>query len=322
MFRCRKKWTQYLSGNLSTEEEKQIEAHIDQCSVCDNKLSNELGSERAVFLNDGKQAKILKIAKWKNRIVNAVFVLSLALLITIISGLLSGLYYLWGEPSRAENAQRVSNIMTELTMPNISPGSGHTGTNVFFKMTGSYELQKQLGREEQSVGTLETNLFFNLMQVVRKWNGGSLELKMYFVHPEKQKEIVSEAHGWDTLEILPEGTVSELAVSFDKNYTLDEMYELFSGYDVELVWFPVDTGVEPDLRSTYASTIDGLWGFPNFGRALVYEPDSRSSGENWSNEGFSLRIAGDSDKKTAAFIEAMEFLAAHQSWAEKAYQGG
>lgn len=187
-----KKWTQYLSGNLSTEEEKQIEAHIDQCSVCDNKLSNELGSERAVFLNDGKQAKILKIAKWKNRIVNAVFVLSLALLITTVSGLLSGLYYLWGEPSRAENAQRVSNIMTELTMPNISPGNGHTGTNVFFKMTGSYELQKQLGREEQSIGTMETSLFFNLMQVVRKWNDGSLDVKLYFVHPEKQKEIVSE----------------------------------------------------------------------------------------------------------------------------------
>ena len=113
--------------------------------------------------------------------------------------------------------------------------------------------------------------------------------------------------------MLPEGTVSELAVSFDKNYTLDEVYKIFSGYDVELLWFPVNTGVESGLEDLYISTLNGLWGFPHFGHSLIYEPGNSG--------GYSLKVEGDSDKKDAAFIDAMEFLVEHESWAKKAYRG-
>lgn len=307
-----KKWENYLSGNLTVAEEAQIEAHINKCNACNTKLNDELRSKSAAFLNNEKETRILKYAKWKSRITNALFVLFLILLITIVSSLLSALYYIWGEPDRAHNAIRVSSMMTEMTMPNIIPGSGGSNIKSFFRMESSYELRKQVGREIQSIGTLETNMLFNLMNVVRNWNGGSLDLKLYFVYPEKQGGLENE-NTWSNLEILPEGTVSELAVSFDQSYSLDEVYQLFSGYDVELLWFAVNTGVESVLRNTHISTINGLWGFPHFGNSLIYEPDNTGS--------YTLKVEGDSEKKAAAFIGALEFLIEHEAWAQKSYRG-
>jgi len=141
-----------LSGDLTAAEEEQIEAHINKCNVCGSKLNDALRSERAAFLNDEKQAKILKKAKWKNRFSNALFVLSMALFITVVSGILSALYYSWGEPDRAQKAIRVSKTMTELTMPNIIPGSGGSNINPFFRMSSSYELNKRIGREMPVLG--------------------------------------------------------------------------------------------------------------------------------------------------------------------------
>lgn len=57
---------------------------------------------------------------------------------------------------------------TELTMPNIISGSGGGNIKGFFRMSSSYELRKRIGREMQSIGTLETNMLFNLIHVVRK----------------------------------------------------------------------------------------------------------------------------------------------------------
>ncbi|SNS29225.1 Sigma factor regulator N-terminal [Anaerovirgula multivorans] len=319
-----KNWQEYLEGSLDMEKEKEIENHINSCKQCNNKLDNELEkntantNDREEIIREEKQIKILKTAKWKNRFSTTASAISTVVVITLISGLLSGIFFgLGGRNSRAERMIQTANMVTELTMPNVTPGSGGSNIKSFFRMESNVELRKRVGREEQSIGRLKSNMFFNWMNVERDWSDGSLDVKLYFVYPEISEEIFDEGReiaAWNTLEILPEGTVSELAVSFDKSYSLEEAYNIFGEYDLDLLWFAVDTGVETDLgRGEFISVTGGLLGFPHFAHSLVYEPESPGN--------HSMKVYGDEDKKTTAFIRGLEFLVENEAWAQKAYRG-
>ena len=80
-------------------------------------------------------------------------------------------------------------------------------------------------------------MIFDRMNVVRKWANGSLDLKLYFVHPEGGERSGRRYLG--TLEILPAGTVSEMAVSFDKLYSLDKVYDIFRDTMLTCCGFPL-----------------------------------------------------------------------------------
>ncbi|WP_031513015.1 anti-sigma factor [Desulfofalx alkaliphila] len=321
-----KKWQQYLKGELTAAEEEEMEAHINACAACSNKLNRELNKDIQT-VNEEKQIKILKRAKWKNRISNVVYVISVLLAVTMAGTLLSWLFYSLGD--RGENATRTSQLITEFTMPNIYTLGGSTQVKPLFGMEGNYRLYKDLGRDSITIGNLQINMFFNRLSVQRNWTDEALDVKMHFLYPNDKdkltgnneespvkKSLQPDAGAWKTLDILPEGTVAELAVSFDTSYSLDELYQILSGYDLQLLWFAVDTGVEAELRNEsrgYVSAGDGiLWGFPNHSNSLIYEPDSPGN--------YSLILDGDSAKKTAAFIEAMEFLIEHEKWAARAHR--
>ena len=122
----------------------------------------------------------------ESRISNAVSAVLLVLAITIISGFLSGLYYGIGEPNRVENAVRVSQMVTELTMPNVFPRSGGGRVKTFLDGE-QFELQKQIGREQYTIGHLETKMIFDRMNVVRKWANGSLDLNCTLFTRKEEK---------------------------------------------------------------------------------------------------------------------------------------
>lgn len=264
----------------------------------------------------------LKKERDKPRRFNIRFIISLLILILVIVNVLSSAYYGMGDDNgRGSNAIRVSKTMLELTMPNMIPTSGWSNLDTFFQMESSYDLEKEIGKERKSIGKLKINMFFNNLQVDREWNDGSLDVNLYFVYPKGKEEInynKKENRAWTTLEVLPKGTVAEIAISFDKTYTLDEIYKILSKYDMELLWFATETGVEEKLlnkeRGDFRiSLLDGLFGFPNNGQSLVYEPESPDN--------YSLRVYGDVDKKEAAFARALEYLIKHEAWAKKAYRG-
>ncbi|SET70689.1 Putative zinc-finger [Natronincola peptidivorans] len=316
-----KKWQDYLNGTLNPEEEEKIVDHINICSNCNKKLDHELEEKKLhphkIFsINEDKQVKILRRAKWKSRVSNAFSVISIFLMVTIVSMILSTAYFSVGK-NRGNTAANVSIMVTELTMPNIVPAGSNSRVKSFFRMESSHELRKKIGYDYQTIGRQNTNMLFNHMNVQRDWHKGALEVKMYFIYPHSAHEAPyddKENPAWETLEILPEGTVSELAVSFDKSYTLEEVFDIFEGYDLDLLWFAVETGIETDLATgPYLSVMDGLMGFPHFARSLVYEPESPGN--------YSLAVRGDAEKKNSAFIRGVEFLAEHQGWAEKAYRG-
>ncbi|MDQ0059751.1 anti-sigma factor C-terminal domain-containing protein [Paenibacillus harenae] len=62
-----------------------------------------------------------------------------------------------------------------------------------------------------------------------------------FYLPDNDIEIM-EAPGSSKLSMLPEGTVAEVYVSFDRMYTTDEAPILFEGKDMKPVWLAVYTG--------------------------------------------------------------------------------
>lgn len=313
-------WKAYLEGSLPPEREQEITAHLEDCPACRELLSGELGREApvkpdgpAAALDEKQQRKILRAAKWKNRISNLVFAAAVFALVSVVSGVLTSLWFGSGEPSRMDNAKRTWELITEMTMPNVQLASGGINSGWYFTTEGRADLEKRIGRENRPVGTLETRMFFNRLNVHRNWTDEYYSSHLFFIHPGQTERLQDHdldfysASAWETLAKLPEGTVAEMALSFDRLYTIDETLVLFRDYDLDVVWFAVDTGVE-DAVDHPLGALWNSWGFSNFGpSALDYE---------WP-----LEMHGDGDKRAKAFLDGMEFLLQHEKWARSAYHG-
>jgi len=73
-------------------------------------------------------------------------------------------------------------------------------------------------------------IFFSSVLTQRQWESGEYQHYLYFYHPEQLSgpdntsfinlaAVAEEA--WHALEILPEGTVAELALSFRETYSIE-----------------------------------------------------------------------------------------------------
>ena len=124
----------YLEGNVSSAEEKAIEAHLEVCPHCRETLDKIMSesSKQAKLdlstlddstykLDEDQQKKILRHAKYKNRFNIALFLLALFILVNIAGGILSSLYFNWGgEAGRLYKAQKTAALITEFTFPNVT----------------------------------------------------------------------------------------------------------------------------------------------------------------------------------------------------------
>ncbi len=319
-------WERYLKGDFSPEEEQLAEKHLEHCTACQEKLELAMASRMNPIpsrpLEDTipkvKQQRWMKRAKWKNRVNTAVSLLSAFILLSILSGIITGLLYgLGGSSNTVRQLPQVLGTAIGMTVPNLNLGSGGVHTGVYFNLSMEYTMSKRVGKQEELNGILHGDMRFNLLNVTREWFKGGYQSNLFFAYPKEQDSMTEENRQfqreqdhevWNALDMMQEGTVSELAISLDAAYPLEEIYDMFGNYDMDIVWYAFDTGLEQSVGNSggYLSGWTGeLWGM------------SSNLMLNYANTGNGLKVWGDGPVKEQAFLRGLQMLQEHKSWVGK-----
>lgn len=336
----------YLKGKVSPGEEKAVEEHLENCPACRQSLDEcltdaEKDSEilreewsKDYGLDEKKQRRILLRARYKNRIGTAVFLLLLMAVLSIAGSFLSSLYFNWGgENSLLYRTQKTASLLTEFTFPNVTmpltfdphpnffsrAGWGHSSVEIkpYFVAMGNYALQKQVGKESKVIGHLNVNQLFSSVLTRRQWADGSYQHYLYFYHPDQIKDLSDNGRylaaaaedTWQALDILPEGTVAEMAFSFREAYSISQVKAMLDEFDLDITWYALATGAEGKSRDPRAplSTNDGAWGIPDLSRNMLSQ--------------YSQVSDDDSSVREKYFVESMKFLVDNEKIARRIYQG-
>lgn len=113
----------------------------------------------------------------------------------------------------------------------------------------SYPLVKRVGKSDIVVGTgeVEKRLLNNNSYIEYRHPGTEQLVSFSFSYPEDPqtgKKLMAnpEPNVWQTLDMLHEGTVAELAFSTDRFLTPEELIKILEDYDVDILWMQLHTG--------------------------------------------------------------------------------
>lgn len=284
-------------------------------------------SEKHFWQDDQKQRKILRKGKWRARIQTALFAIVLLILVTIVSSILTALYYEWGS-SRGEIYRDV--IEYSMTLTNPYGSIGGTGANVkpFFGMKVERDINKQVGHDFIEVGTIEVNFILSLMgHPIETYHSKQYQDQPLFFYPgEDNNEFESD---WERLEKLPEGTVASAYISFTDLVDTGTAFDYLENKDLELIWLAVDSGVELD-DEWYDGVVFHSFGFPAY--PIWHDDDfvlvSREEQKGFLrseiiSEGYSSPEyeVGDYDILHTQFLKTVNFLKKYERKAEKFFYG-
>lgn len=176
-----------------------------------------------------------------------------------------------------ENAY-YTKLATEWTVPNVRGDSRFEIEELTFLGTQklSYDLLKRVGNDEKVIGqaTVMNRLVspstFSLSHPGQKQlNEFSFSLP---IDPLTGRKLGGNAwpNVWETLSMLPEGTVGELAFSTTNFMESKELVNYLGNYDLHVLWMPLYTGEFVDYKpyvSTEGSTREGVKSLmvPHFG---------------------------------------------------------
>lgn len=208
----------------------------------------------------GKEKRIIRRGKWKARFTNTFTVLAVFLAFTVISTILTAVFYNSGD--RVDRYRDVLISAVAVSRPNTTIHLNANG-KFFFRMEFSGRLMKQIGSEQVDVGGYSSPFLLGLGGVgTYNWtdqqsgNTGSF----IFNYPQAGQSAGgqrSDTQEWERLEKLPEGTVAEAYLSFDQLYSTDELLRKLEPLNVLPVWFAVDDG-----RNTNDYMVTTPLGFP------------------------------------------------------------
>ncbi|MGF9906902.1 anti-sigma factor [Brevibacillus porteri] len=302
----------YLRGEMAEEERKRFEEEIAADEAYAQRLERLLlGEETGVnnaktkqpeTLSAEKQRAIVRRGKWKNRLSNAGFTIGLPFFAGVVLLFLNG----WVGALMHEDLYRVAKSMVNFTQPGVSVGGSGSQVGLLYGNI-SMELRERVGAEEKNAGRFEsTNVLWNV-NAGPKWPNGVREQKLYFRYPTEgvmENTDFRTSPAWTTMEKLPEGTVSQLAISFDHFLTYEEYYELVSRHVTssgqDTVWFAVDTGVERKYEDNRFLGPGYVWGFAQ--NELDYG-------------GAPIQVNGEGDRRMAAYLEEMKYLSEQEDLA-------
>jgi len=249
----------YEKGELSDADLDAFEKELEKLEIYQEHLAeNESPKSNGPEINEKKQQKILKRSKWKARFQTAVTALIMILALTIVSSILTAVYYSWGTPDRVDVYRNVIDYTLTITDPYESGGGTSTNTTPFFGLTATRDMEKRVGHESLRVGEMEVNFLFSMMgHPLREYTGERNQNIGMFYYPDREDDLDSDSE-WNKLDNLPEGTVVSAYVSFAELLETEEVFGNFEDMEIDLTWFAVDTGVE--ATDEWSDPI----GFPSF----------------------------------------------------------
>ncbi|MBS4209028.1 anti-sigma factor [Bacillus sp. FJAT-50079] len=322
----KRKLEAYENGQLDGDELTTFEEELAKLEQYQEYL--EENKQDDAPMNEKKQKRMLRTSKWKARFQTAATAVVILILFTIVSSILTAVYYSWGEPDRSEVFADVIDYTLAVTEP-YDEGFGHTSTNAkpFFKVEMTRDLNKRIGREREKVGDLKVDFLFSLMGYPeRNYTGKISQNQPHFIYPGFADPDMSE---WDKLEQLPEGTVVSAYISFDQLMETSAVFDQFGEKDLDIIWFAVDTGVEGKEEWDHGTVFNPI-GFPEF---PLWHDNDMIAGPRDEQKGFLFgKIVsqsfsspdyeeGDSTVLHKQFLKTLSFLEQHEKKAEKLYHG-
>lgn len=257
----------YAEGRLSAEDKLLMEKELENLELYqefldeqnDKNYSNKPAFEENIIKN---QAKIIKKSKWRARLQNACISLSLFFILLVLLQTLTSSYYNSGNPSKTTLYRNAMRAALQTTRPNTEVRGDSFRASVLFSSDIGLQYVKKVGREEIGDGELTLKFRFNKPSIVTDKSPDSLDFNpYYFMNPgsynSKNISITSDSKMWSRLEKLPEGTVTEASITFNKLYETDEVLEIFKNKNLNLLWLAVDTGTKDEPYTTV--------GFPHTG---------------------------------------------------------
>ncbi|WBX81350.1 MULTISPECIES: anti-sigma factor [Virgibacillus] len=263
----KEKLKKYYNGELSEEEALEVEEELDRLDDYQEILGKEIPSVDQE--NDREDIPPEKVQQILNSSIRhakfslVAYVVMILLLIYPIMVIASYLYY--GVNNKAEELIDVAINTVYVTEPNVSLEEMEIEEQInLFHFQVQMDLFKRIGKKDIKQGEWQVKyLFDDAKMPVRNYITESPKERIPYFDTKKlyhPKATITNRDNtaWDTLEKLPEGTVSEIYVSLNKLTNPDEMPDIVDGMDVEWRWYAIDTGLEStgkDLEGRYLAPI-------------------------------------------------------------------
>ncbi|UQZ35272.1 hypothetical protein C2I18_18150 [Paenibacillus sp. PK3_47] len=261
----KEKLRKYGQGSLPEDEREEVEQELEKLEAYqlyldelveqeDQQTSQRIAEKPALM--EKKEKRIIRRGKWKARFSNTMTVLSAFLALTVISSIITAVYYSTGD--RGSRYGEVLSSAIAVSRPNTIVHL-NSDAKIFFKNEYSGRLLKQVGSEEVDAGSYSTELLFGLGGVGHyNWTDERTSMQQYFFYPQDgQSPGVDDSQEWKRLDKLPEGTVAEAFLSLDRLYGTDELLKKLEPLNLLPVWFAVDDG-----EHTNEFTVTSPLGFP------------------------------------------------------------
>ncbi|WP_161787027.1 anti-sigma factor C-terminal domain-containing protein [Planococcus sp. CAU13] len=210
------------------------------------------------------EKKILK----KSRFTLTIRILRLLLIVVLLYGIyIIILNIATDKMNMAEENDFYTKLALEWKNPNLRGQYGYEEENItpFGTKKLSYTLIKKVGRSDTVVGEAEiTKSIINHNSFIEydlpakgQYDGFSFS---YLEDPRTARKLEANPQPgvWETLEMLHEGTVAELAFSTDRFMSPEELLEALSSYDVDVLWMPLHTGEFENFTPGYGTSGDNL----------------------------------------------------------------
>ncbi|WP_151732931.1 anti-sigma factor [Paenibacillus tengchongensis] len=313
----KEKLRKYSEGSLPEEERAEVEQELEKLEVYQGYLDELMEQEdeqsaRKAEWNRGQVApqggdytltkkkshsrekRIVRRGKWKARFSNTMTVLSVFLAFTVLSSIITAVYYSTGE--RMAQYRDVLSSAIAVSHPNTTV---HLNANskVYFRMEYSGRLLKQVGSDQVDAGSYSTRLLFGLGGVgTYNWTDEQTSQNHMFIFPQNnQSQGMEDSGEWERLEKLPEGTVAEAYLSFDQLYGTDELLKKLEPLNVLPVWFAADDGT-----SAQNGVVTTPLGFPY--HPIWHADDMTVQARTTEKSGWFTRVT--SSSSTSPSVEA------------------
>ena len=275
--------------------------------------------------------------KWNKDVENRIlrksrFALTFRIVRVLIVAVVMFLFYTslidaYGNSSRTfKKAHFYNELAIEWTNPNVRSTAPWITweMNLFGVGEVTYPLFKRIGMESVPIGeaTVIKSIWPFLskrdIHMIGKTEYDEEEFIFYYPkHPVTGEELYKKdiPETWQTLDMLPDGTVGELAFSLEEMMTPEQLAEKLGDYDVGITWMPLYTGEYQEgssVKETFIEWRDGeriMKSPTHFGLTGPYEmeEDFMGSGFSWFIGSRMVPTVFDAEK---AMLENMEKILA------------
>ncbi|WP_409272271.1 anti sigma factor C-terminal domain-containing protein [Neobacillus sp. SCS-31] len=142
----------------------------------------------------------------------------------------------------------------------------HAEITPFLSQELSLPLVRTIGKKEVQIGLVDVTkrLIAPFSSKNITYTEPSAQSGFTFYLPEdprtgKKLTLKVDPTVWSTLEKVHEGTVADFAFSTDRYYKPEELLELLSNYDVDVLWMPLYTGELKEIKDVSYSVAGGTY---------------------------------------------------------------